>query len=217
MGAEAGSSELPKATRRIDPAEISARHRYHLMTSLVVPRPIGWLSTWSGDGVANLAPFSYFSAICVSPMLVGVSIGNRNDGYKDTLVNLRARGAFCVNVVTEALMLPMNESSASVEWGVDEFELAGLARAESDRVDAPFVAACPAVLECTVRMEVDLGDIPNTLVIGEVIGVRLSEELTFEDDTLLVRPESLRPVGRLGGAAYGVIREVERVLRPDLR
>lgn len=206
-----------KPNRKIDPAEISSLNRYHLMTSLVVPRPIGWISTWTDDGVANLAPFSYFGAVSVAPMLVTVSIGQRRDRLKDTITNIRARGAFCVNVVTEGHLRAMNETSASVDYGVDEFELASLERAVSDRVDAPFVADCPAVLECEMRQEVDLGGAPNALVVAEVVGIRLSDELDFEEGTMIVRPESLKPVGRLGGAAYGVIREVERVLRPDRR
>ena len=207
----------PVATSRVDPQAVSARERYHLMTSLVVPRPIGWLSTYGADGVPNLAPFSYFGALSIAPMLVSVSIGNRRDGLKDSLVNIRARGAFCVNVVTESLLVAMNESSASVPPAVDEFELAGLRRAASDVVDAPFVAECPAVLECRVQQEVDLGGAPNSLVIGEVVGLRLSPDLEYEEGTRIVMPESLRPVGRLGGAAYAVVEEVRRVLRPDLR
>ena len=206
-----------KPLRRIDPAEIPTLDRYHLMTSLVVPRPIGWISTWGSDGVSNLAPFSYFSAVSVAPMLVTVSIGRRRDRLKDTITNIRARGAFCVNVVTEGQLHAMNETSASVEPGIDEFDLASLPRADSDRVDAPFVADCPAILECELRQEVDLGGAPNALVIGEVVGVRLSDALDFEEGTMIVRPETLRPVGRLGGSAYGVIREVERVVRPDRR
>lgn len=199
----------------IDPASVSARDRYHLTTSLVVPRPIGWLSTWGPDGVANLAPFSYFGALSVTPMLVGVSIGHRRDGFKDSLVNLRHRGAFCVNVVTEDLLEAMNETSATLPADVDEFVVAGLTRLTSDRVDAPFVGECRAVLECEVRQEVDLGGAPNTLFIGEVVGVRVAEGLDFEPDTLLVLPETLRPVGRLGGSAYTLTREVRRVPRPD--
>lgn len=187
------------------------------MTSLVVPRPIGWISTRGEDGVPNLAPFSYFAAISAAPMLVSVSIGRRRGGAKDTLANLRLRGELCVNVVTEELLVAMNESSASVASDVDEFAVAGLRRAESERIDAPFVADCPAVLECRVRQEVDLGDAPNALVIAEVVGVRLSEELAFERGTMIVRPESLRPVGRLGGSAYAVVREVDRIVRPDHR
>lgn len=210
-------SSLPRATERLDPAALPARERYHLMTSLVVPRPIGWLSTWGESGVPNLAPFSYFGALSISPMLVGVSIGNRRDGVKDTLVNLRHTGAFCANVVTASLLVPMNETSASVAPEIDEFELAGLTLTRSDRVDAPFVGECAAVLECEVRQEVDLGGAPNTLVIAEVVGLRLDPGLEFEEGTRIVRPESLHPVGRLGGAAYGVVDTVRRVLRPDLR
>lgn len=209
--------EPPRATRIVDPAEVTALERYHLLTSLVVPRPIGWISTRGDDGVPNLAPFSYFAAISAAPLLVSVSIGHRRGGSKDTLNNLRSRGELCVNVVTEELLAAMNESSASVPPGVDEFGLARLRMAESGRVDAPFVADCPAVLECRVRQEVDLGGAPNTLVVAQVVGVRLSEELDFEDGTMLVRPESLRPVGRLGGSAYAVVRDVERILRPDHR
>lgn len=208
-------SEPEPASRVIDPARVTARERYQLMTSLVVPRPIGWISSWSEDGVANLAPFSYFSALSVSPLLVGVSIGHRRDGFKDTLRNLRAREAFCVNVVTEALLVAMNESSAEVGPEVDEFELAGLARAGSERVDAPYVAECPAVLECEVRREVDLGGAPNTLIIGEVVGIRLAESLPFEEGTMLVLPEALLPVGRLGGGAYAPPGPVRRLPRPD--
>ncbi len=185
------------------------------MTSLVVPRPIGWLSTWGSDGVANLAPFSYFAALSVSPMLVGVSIGHLTEGPKDTLVNVRSRGAFCANVVTEDLLIAMNETSAVVPPGVDEFELAGLRRAVSEVVDAPFVADCPAVFHCTVRQEVDLGGAPNTLVIGEVLSIRLALSLPFEDGTLLVRPEALLPVGRLGGSAYQCGGEFRRIPRPQ--
>jgi flavin reductase (DIM6/NTAB) family NADH-FMN oxidoreductase RutF len=188
-----------------------------LLTSLVVPRPIGWISTWGTDRVANLAPFSYFAALSASPMLVGVSIGQRPDGPKDTLANLRSAGAFCCNVVSEPLLEAMNETSATVPPTVDEFALAGLGCGQSARVDAPFVVEAPAVLECVVRQEVDLGEAPNTLVIGEVVGVLLDDSLALEDGTLSVLPEALRPVGRLAGAAYALPGALRRVPRPDRR
>ena len=188
--------------RRIDATLLSARERYQLFTSLVVPRPIGWISTWDAEGGANLAPYSFFAALSSSPMLVGVSIGQRAGRPKDTLLNIRARRAFCVNVVSEPLLEAMNATSAEVEPGVDEFALAGLARGTSERVDAPFVEVCPAVLECVFRQEVDLGGAPNTLAIGEVLGVRLAAGLPLPDGTLSVPFEALRPVGRLSGFEY---------------
>jgi flavin reductase (DIM6/NTAB) family NADH-FMN oxidoreductase RutF len=200
--------------RRIAPGEISRRDRYQLLTSLVVPRPIGWISTWSASGRANLAPFSFFNALATSPMLVGVSIGERADRPKDTLVNIRERGAYCVNVVSQQFLEAMNRTSAEVGPEVDEFELAGLARGESMRVDAPFVANCPAVLECEVRQEVDLGGAGYSLLIGEVVGVRLSPRLPFKEGTMSVAPEALMPVGRLSGAGYMLPGSFQELARP---
>lgn len=185
------------------------------MTSLVVPRPIGWISTRGPDGVANLAPYSFFGAISAAPMLVGVSVGIPRGALKDTGRNLRARDAFCVNVVTEELLEAMNATSASVPPEVDEFEIPGLGLVESEVVDAPFVAEARAVLECRVRTEVDLGGAANAFFVGEVVGVRLDPSLESEEGTSIVMPESLRPVGRLGGAAYVVANEMRRVPRPD--
>lgn len=199
--------------RTLDPAAESARTRYQLLTSLVVPRPIGWISTLGAGDVPNLAPFSYFTALAASPMLVGVSIGHRETGPKDTLVNFRARGAFCVNIVDVAHLEAMNLTSAEVDPGVNEFELADVPMETSTVVDAPYVADCPAVLECRVRQEVDLGGAPNTLVIGEVVGLRLREDLPFVEGTHAVDTAALSPVGRLWGAAYflpGVIRILPR-------
>ena len=198
----------------IDPSTVTARERYELMTSLVVPRPIGWISTWSENGVANLAPFSYFGALSVTPMLVGVSIGHRKTGPKDSLANLRSRGAFCVNVVSKPFLEAMNATSAEVGPDVDEFELAGLTAAASERVDAPYVEGGPAILECEVRKEVDLDGAPNTLVIAEVVGVRIDASLPLEDGTLTVDPESLKPVGRLAGGSYALPGVVKRIPRP---
>jgi flavin reductase (DIM6/NTAB) family NADH-FMN oxidoreductase RutF len=185
-----------------------------LITSLVVPRPIGWISTWDDTGGANLAPYSFFNAISASPMLVAVSIGQRKGELKDTLLNLRRRGEFCMNVVTEPLLEALNATSAEVGPGVDEFELAGLGRAASQLVDAPYVAECPAVFECRVSQEVDLGESPNVLVIGEVVGVRLSGSLPMADGTMIVDSGVLGAVGRMSGAEYMLPREKRILPRP---
>ena len=129
-------------------ADVSALERYQLLTSLVVPRPIGWLSTVNRSGAPNLAPFSYFAALASTPMLVGASIGFRRGEPKDTLVNIRESGAFCVNVVTEEQLEAMNLTSGDYLPDVDEFRVAGLPMARAELVDAPYVESCPAVLEC---------------------------------------------------------------------
>jgi len=197
----------------IDTSALTSRERYQLLTSLVVPRPIGWLSTRAA-GAANLAPFSYYMALSATPMLVGVSIGLRNDGPKDTLRNIRESGCFCVNVVADRFLDEMNASSGDHPYGIDEFQITGIAAAEADTVDAPYVAECPAVLECRLFREVDLGDAPNVLVIGEVLAVRLGPELRCEEGTLRVDPHALRAVGRLGGEWYARQGELVRRARP---
>ncbi len=198
-----------------DTRALDGRTRYHLLTSLVVPRPIGWISTVSAKGVPNLAPFSYFGALASSPMLVGLSIGLRRDGSpKDSLANIRESGAFCANVVTVGQMDAMNSTSASLPPDASEFEASRLGLGWSEAVDAPFVSDSPAVLECVLWEEVSLGEAPNVLVIGEVVGLRLAEDVIADPETLTVRPETLGAVGRLGGSSYAMPGEVKDLDRP---
>ena len=202
------------ATRLLETRHLSSKERYQLLTTVVVPRPIGWLSSYSGTGVRNLAPFSYFAALSATPMYVGVSVGHRRAGPKDTLANVRTTRAFCVNVVTEQHLEAMNATSAEYPPEVDEFEAAGLVPAEADHVYAPYVADCPAVLECVLLKEVELEGAPNTLLIAEVMAVRLAPELAGALGARLVPPELLRPVGRLGSADYALPGEIRHLPRP---
>lgn len=195
-------------------AALSPRERYQLLTSLVVPRPVAWISTRSQAGARNLAPFSYFGAVSATPFLVSVSIGSRAGEDKDTLRNIRETGVFCVNVATERQLAAMNESAG--EWGpeVDEFDRAALESAEAQTVPAPYVADCPAVLECRVSQIVELDGSPNTLVIGEVTCVRLAGEVPLIPGTLFADTQALRPVARLWGDLYSLIGETPALARP---
>lgn len=200
----------------LDTARLSDRERYQLLTSLVVPRPIAWVSTRSAAGAANLAPFSYFSAVSATPFLVSVSIGSRGGQAKDTLRNVRETGVFCVNVATEGQLAPMNETAG--EWGpeVDEFERAGLRAAEAGHVAAPYVADCPAVLECRLFKEVPLEGSPNTLLIGEVVAVRLADPALLVEGTHFADSAALRPVARLWGNLYATLGETPALPRPKV-
>ncbi len=206
------SAQHPFLTAR--PEALSERERYQLLTSLVVPRPIGWISTRSPQGVPNLAPFSYFAALSSNPLLVGASIGSRRGEPKDTLVNIRSTGVFCVNVCSQELLEAMNASSAELPPEVDEFAVAGVTPLAGEVVGAPWVGEAPAALECTLFREVPLGDGPNTLVIGEVKRVHLSRRLVLADGSWAVDPRSLRPVGRLGGDRYAILGEIRELPRP---
>lgn len=207
-----GPQADPARLLRADQLESLAR--YQLLTSLVVPRPIGWVSSRAPSGISNLAPFSYFVALSSAPMLLGISIGSRRGSPKDTLANIRAAGAFCVNVVTEPHLAAMNESSADHPPDVDEFAVAGVHAAQAELVPAPYVAECPAVFECTLYREIELGDAANVFVIGEVLGIRVAPSLPFLPGTHMVDPARLRPVARLGGELYASLGEITRLARP---
>jgi flavin reductase (DIM6/NTAB) family NADH-FMN oxidoreductase RutF len=146
--------------------------------AIIGPRPIGWISTQGVDGSINLAPYSFFNAFNYKPPIIGFA----SNGAKDTLRNARERGEFVWNLTTSSLAAQMNESSATVAHGTDEFELAGLEKAPSTLVAPPRVAASRVSFECKVADIVRLrgyqgNEVDTWLVLGEVIGVHIDKAL----------------------------------------
>ena len=146
--------------------------------AIVGPRPIGWVSTRSNEGVLNLAPYSFFTAFNYVPPIVGFS----SNGAKDSLRNVQANGMFVWNLVTRPLAEAMNQTCAAVGPDVNEFELAGLDTAASRVVDVPRVAESLVSFECRstqiIQLEgLDQQKIPTWLVLGEVVGVHIAEHL----------------------------------------
>lgn len=188
-----------------DPHDLAPRDTYFLLTSLVVPRPIAWVSTLSAEGVRNLAPHSYFNAISSSPPIVHFT----STGVKDSLRNVRATGEFVVNVVSRDLLEVMNLTAADFPPGEDEFAWAGLDAAPSQTVAAPRVASARAALECRVREVLSMGN--GTMVFGDVLHFHVDDDV-WRDGR--VAPELLQPVGRLSGAGYAPVDTVLRLPRP---
>ena len=146
--------------------------------AIVGPRPIGWISTRSNDGVLNLAPYSFFTAFNYIPPIVGFS----SIGPKDSVRNIQENGMFVWNLVTRPLAEAMNQTCAAVGPEVNEFELAGLATAPSRTMDVPRVAESPVSFECRstqiIQLEgLDKQPIPTWLVLGEVVGVHIADHL----------------------------------------
>jgi len=198
----------------LDMAELTPRQRYELLTSLVVPRPIAWVSTRSAAGQPNLAPFSYFSALAATPFLVGVSIGHRRGEPKDSLRNILETHGFCVNVASESQIAAMNHTAGEYAPEIDEFAHAGVPLAWAESVDAPYVANAPAVLECRLFKTVELEGAPNTLVIGQVMRVRIAQGVPLVGETMFVDTAALAPVARLWGDLYALIGETPSAPRP---
>ena len=173
--------------------------------AIVAPRPIGWISTRGALG-DNLAPYSFFNAVNDAPMQVMFA-----GGMKDSIVNLRETGVFAVNMVAEPMIDQMNASSQSVARGVDEFALAGVAKAECVQIDCPRVRLAPATLECRVLHVLELGG-DGWMAVGAVVGVHIREEYLHDGrfDLALVRP-----VARLGYKDYAVVTAPFELARPD--
>ena len=134
----------------IDPRSMPSSAVYKLLIGCIVPRPIAWVSTVSADGVANLAPFSFFMGVCNEPPTIAFSSGRREGNKKDTVANAEHTGDFVVNVVDDSLAERMNLTSGEYPPEVDEFALTGLTAAPGVKVRAPRLAEAPISLECRV-------------------------------------------------------------------
>ncbi len=200
---------------QIDPNDHNPQLIYQLMTSVIVPRPIAWVSTLSRDGVLNLAPFSFFNGITSKPPLLSIAVSRRRGIRKDTAHNASSTGQFVVNVVTDPQLDKMVETSADHPPDVDEFASVGLTPIDSVAVKPPRVAEAPVQLECLTRQIVEISPGIVDLVIGEVVMFHVSDELPI-DDGLRVPAAALRPIGRLGADEYTTLGDIKRVDRPKL-
>ena len=184
--------------------------------ALVVPRPIGWISTRSAAGVDNLAPYSFFNAVAYDPPQVMFSaIGNHSaGGLKDSVRNIQETDEFVVNLATWPLREAVNASAVPAPGNVDEFDYAGLTKSVSMEVAPPRVAESPAHLECVHTQTVQLltdDDEPNAVTFGRVVGIHI-------DDAILVDGRvdigQLQPIGRLGYLDYVAVNDVFSLERP---
>jgi flavin reductase (DIM6/NTAB) family NADH-FMN oxidoreductase RutF len=170
--------------------------------ALVVPRPVGWVSTVGKGGTVNLAPYSFFNAVSERPHYVMFSSG----GPKDSLRNVEETGEFVCSLATYALRHQVNMTSAVVPYGVDEFQLAGLTPAPSRLVKPPRVKESPVALECrhwkTIALPGGEARASYSVVFGQVVGIHIDDAFIRDG---LVDTGALQPIARLGYREYGVI------------
>lgn len=178
--------------------------------AIVAPRPIGWISTLSASGLANLAPYSFFNAFAGPPEYVAFG----SEGKKHSISNIEATGEFVVNLATYPLREAMNVSSTRKEG--DEFEMAGLTKAASRLVKPSRVAESPAALECryfqTVPLPDDSGQVNDWLVIGRVVGIYIHDRFI---ENGRVNSAAMQPIARLGYSEYVTADQIWRMRRPD--
>ena len=206
----------------VSPAEISHSELYGILINSVVPRPIAWVSTISTSGALNLAPFSFFNAVCADPPLLAFAPGLRASKQpsshgvaKDTLRNVRQTGEFVVNTVTYELREAMNLTSGEYDPSVNEFDLAKITKEPSKIVRPPRVAESPVSFECKLHQILDFSPQPTSgsLVIGRIVAIHIND--AHLKDGRLDR-NSLDLIGRMGGMQYTRTTQRFEMVRPKV-
>jgi flavin reductase (DIM6/NTAB) family NADH-FMN oxidoreductase RutF len=199
---------------QLDPRELEQTAIYKLLTGIVIPRPIGWISTISEDGIHNLAPFSYFNAVGDDPPHIMFSTVHSNNLNKDTLNNVLATKQFVVNMVTEDLLEQMNRTSQPIAANESEFELAGLTPIASSLIKPPRVKECKITMECEMVHHYKLENSKTggaTIVIGKIIMFHIDESVLL--DNYKINLETYKPISRLAGSNYSKLGEIFSIKR----
>ncbi|MGC2820370.1 MAG: flavin reductase family protein [Candidatus Sulfotelmatobacter sp.] len=207
----------------VGPSDISHSELYGILLNSVAPRPIAWVSTISGSGALNLAPFSFFNCVCVDPPLLAFAPGLRPSKQaqashgepKDTLRNVRETGEFVVNTVTYELREAMNSTSGEYDASVNEFELAKVTPEPSKIVRPPRVAESPVSFECKLHQIVDFSPAPtsSSLVIGQIVAIHINDAHLKEGR---LDRNSLDLIGRMGGIQYTRTTQRFEMIRPKV-
>ena len=185
-----------------------------LIHAAVTPRPIAWVSSVNADGNANLAPYSFFNAVCSNPPTLMYSVGYREDA-KDSLANVQQTGEFVVNFVTESNAYAMNLTAEGVPPEVDEFKLAGLTPIPSTVVAPPRVAESPVHFECQLNQIVTISEQPGgaSIVIGTVVCIHVDDHI-YDPDGDYIDFDAYQVVGRMTGNSYTRTRDRFDLVRP---
>jgi flavin reductase (DIM6/NTAB) family NADH-FMN oxidoreductase RutF len=185
----------------IDPADLNRLEAHRLMISLIIPRPIAWVTTRNAEGVVNAAPYSFFSGVSSSPPVIAVSAGQGSHGVKDTPRNIAATAEFVVNLVGTRQAEQMNRTATEFPYGVSEPEEVGIELEPADTVGVPRIAASPAALECTLERIIEIGEPPTSLILGNVQAYHVREGVEW-DRTEGIDPQALDVIGRLNLDRY---------------
>lgn len=193
----------------LDPQTMTSAEVYKVMTGIVVPRPIAWVSTRSRDGATNLAPFSSFTFVSHSPPMLAIGVDAKPDGagLKDTARNILDTKEFVVHIADHALLAPLHASAQDYPSAVSEIDALGLPTVASSRIEAPRLVDAPVAVECTLHRCIELGNGPTRLMIGKVLCFHVRDSLlnAGKIDTVL-----LDPISRVGGPHYATIGKIVR-------
>ena len=197
--------------------ELSESQTYFTMTQTIMPRPIAWVLSENEDASLNLAPFSYFNAVCTDPPMVMVSINLQDDGSeKDTLRNVRERSQFVIHIASSDQLDVLNQSSATLPPGESEVMASGLSTTTFGGYHMPRLTDCKIALMCERNQTQAIGNKGQTLLFGEVKEIYLADDCAEvnEKGRLKVYADKVQPLSRLGGGEYASFGEMLKATRP---
>jgi flavin reductase (DIM6/NTAB) family NADH-FMN oxidoreductase RutF len=195
---------------QIDPSALDAEKAYRLITGIVVPRPIAWVTSKSSGGTLNLAPFSAFTFVSPKPPMLAISVGRKAGVYKDTAHNILNNEEYVVHIADSSLMMAVHESSTEYPPDVSEVEQLGLATVPGERIRVPRLAAAPIAMECRFRQCLEFGETRSRLIVGEVLVFHIRDDLMQNGK---IETEALDPIARIAGPRYARLGEIT-TLRP---
>ncbi|NIY83170.1 flavin reductase family protein [Vibrio hepatarius] len=200
----------------IDLSTLAPTQIYHLMTQTIIPRPIAWVLTESGDENYNLAPFSYFTPVSSNPPLMMFSVGKKPGGeVKDTTRNALETGRMVVHIASVDFADAVTQSAATLEHGESEIDLAGVELVEFDGCELPRIKDCPIAFGCKLFEVKEIGETPQSLIFAEIENIYIDPQVIGErEDRVVVDALQVNPLSRLGGSQYAVLEKTFSVARP---
>ena len=202
----------------IEMSELSKLQAYHTLTQVVVPRPVAWVLSENETGELNLAPYSYFSAVCSDPPVIMISVGPaKPDGSeKDTYRNIMSKKQFVIHIAGSDMANEVTQSSASLDHGVSEVEHCGLELETIEGFSLPRVKGPKIALACSLYQQQDIGNNNQHLIFGEIEKIWVDDAVVTTDDKGRAKIDAVKvdPLGRLGGTEYETFGQVLSVPRP---
>lgn len=189
----------------IDASKLSAPDMYRLLTGIVVPRPIAWVTSMSPNGIVNAAPFSAFTWVSTDPAILGFSIGLRQGMPKDTARNIASSKNYVVNIADEPLLEQLHLTADEFPPDVSELSIAGLTTHPSTIVETPRISDAPIAMECKLHSILEFGRARAQFVLGEVVHIHIREGLCVNGK---IETSDLRPIARLGGPRYAKLGQI---------
>lgn len=200
----------------LDLTENTSQNVYSYLVGAISPRPIAWISTLNSEGIANIAPYSFFTvASCKPPVLSVTQVNPSDKTNKDTLNNLMATKECVVNIVSQELVEKMNQSCANYPSDISEFDAANIAQAPSLLVNAPSVAGSKVRFECKLREVISISNEPSggKMMLLDVVGICINDSVMSNG---YIDPKLLNAVGKMGGDYFSTTKDKFVLKRPQL-